>query len=229
MPSVQSPLGKRKLPPPEKPLAPDWPWIKRQYRVGLKSTREIARESTAKGRKISHVAIEKRADKEGWSRDLKAQVKAAVAEKLARDAVNKPGSSVTSDGASDAEIIDAAARQGADVIRSHRNDINLLQRTTKAMVTELAGATEVVSDLAEVIVRGTTPADGDSPSKVESLKQRRERLMRLIGLPSRAGILKDLTQSTRHLIGLERQAFNLGDETATPDSIEARLALLEDK
>jgi hypothetical protein len=41
--------------------------------------------------------------------------------------------------------------------------------------------------------------------------------------------LKDLSQAKRHLIGLERQAHNLNDKTAEPDSIEERLARLENE
>lgn len=215
--------GKRKLPPPL-PLRPDWRWIERQYRTGRKTMREIARESTAKGRKVSHAAIAKRAKAGQWKQDLSDVIRARVGAELAADAVD----AVDRDGATDAEIVEAAARQGVQVIRTHRNDINALQQVTNGLVAELVAGPEAVRDLVEVIEAGTTPAKDATKAQIESLQQRRERLMRMIGLQSRAGILKDLTQSKRHLIGLERQAFNLNDETAAPDSIEARLALLEE-
>lgn len=223
----QARLGKRKPPPAVKslPLAPDWAWIKRRFRTGRHSIREIARESTAKGRKVSHEAIAKRIRKEGWEKDLSEAIRARVGAELAADSVD----AVDRSGASDAEIVDAAARQGADVVRSHRNDINKLRGITNRMADELSEGSEQVADLVEVIERGTRPQKGDDAAKVESLAARRERLMRMVGLAHRAGVLKDLTQSQRHLIGLERQAWNLNDkEAATPDSIEARLAALED-
>lgn len=215
-------LGKRKAPPP-KPLPPDWKWIKRRYRTGA-TAREIARESTEKGRKISHVRICAVAKEQGWEKDLAPDIRAKVGAELAADAV----SALNRDGATDDEIVEAAAKQGADVIRTHRRDINALRGLTVTMAQELAAGSQNVADLAEVIERGTAPAEGDDAAKVESLKARRERLMRLIGLQSRAGVLKDLTQSTRHLIGLERQAWNLNDQSATPDSVEERLARLEE-
>lgn len=224
MPGNSPRLGKRKLPPPMK-LAPDWPWIKRQYRIGLKSTREIARESTAKGRKISHAAIEKRAHKEGWERDLKPAVIARVGAELAADAVD----AVDRDGASPEEIVEAAAHQGAEVIRSHRHDIGRSRQIEAMLFEQLQEATRDVRDLEGLIRAETEPPADASASQRESFLERRKRLMRLIGLPQRATIFKDLVQAQRHRIGLERQAWNLNDETATPDSIEERLARLEDE
>jgi len=212
--------GRRKFPPP---LRPDWKWIKRQYRLG-KTAREIARESTAKGRKISHVAIGYRAKKEDWKKDLLPEIRAQVGAELASDSLTV----LNRDGATDAEIVAAAARQGADVIRSHRNDIQALQRVSQGLASELVAGPAEVKDLIEVIERGTTPGKGDSAAKVESLAARRDRLMKLVGLQSRVSVLKDLSQAKRHLIGLERQAWNLNDQAAMPDSVEERLARLED-
>lgn len=213
--------GKRKLPPPV-PLAPDWPWIHRQYRLGAKSTREIARESTAKGRKISHVSIEKRAKVDGWTRDLKHEVRARVGVELAADALN----AVNRSGASAEEIVEAAARQGADVIRSHRNDIGRLRAVVGGLVDELVSGPREIEDLKAAIIAGTTPKKKATAAQIETAMQRRHRLMKLVGLQSRAVVAKDLSQATGKLVSLERQAFGLNEGEA-PDSIEDRLKSLE--
>lgn len=221
---MSEPTGKRRL-PPSKPAPlqpPDWPKIKIAYRAGLKSVREIARVSTAAGRKVSHVAIMKRADKEGWDRDLKGVVKAAIERRLAIDAVT----GVTKDVATDDEIVEAASRQGADVIRSHRNDIGQLRLVVSSMASELAAGPEEIADLKAAIIAGTTPAKDAKAADVETAMQRRSRLMKLIGLQSRAVVAKDLSQATGKLISLERQAFGLNEGEA-PDSIEERLKSLE--
>ena len=49
----------------------DWESIERDYRAGLLSVREMA---ATYG--VSHVAIMKRAKKDGWERDLSAKIKA---------------------------------------------------------------------------------------------------------------------------------------------------------
>ena len=50
---------------------PDWEAIERAYRAGLLSFREIA---SSQG--ITHVAINKRAKRDGWERNLKAKIHA---------------------------------------------------------------------------------------------------------------------------------------------------------
>lgn len=55
----------------EKKKAPDWERIEADYRAGFLSVREIA---AALG--VSHVAIGKRAKRDGWERDLGAKIKA---------------------------------------------------------------------------------------------------------------------------------------------------------
>lgn len=207
-------MGRRKLPPPQA-LPPDWPWIKRQYRIGQKSGREIARESTEKGRKISAVAIEKRAKKEGWTRDLKASIHVRVGAELATDAV----SAVSRDGATDEQVIDAAAQQGAEVIRSHRRDINTRRRLSSVLLAQLDDVGQDAAGLMELI-DSAKPPEGSPAKAIETFMQRRERLMKAIGLSERVGVFKDLVQADRQLIGLERQAFNLNIEDGSGDTFE---------
>lgn len=52
---------------------PDWEAIERASRAGLLSTREIA---SAQG--ITHGAINKRAKRDGWERDLKVPVNSII-------------------------------------------------------------------------------------------------------------------------------------------------------
>ena len=49
--------------------AVDWERIELDYRAGIKTLRQIAEENG-----ISHVAINKRAKRDGWTRDLSAKI-----------------------------------------------------------------------------------------------------------------------------------------------------------
>lgn len=191
------------------------------------SDRQIAAQSTQAGRKVSHVAIGKHAAKEGWKKaPLTARVRREVERKLAEAAIT----TVTKNGtpAAAKEIVDAAARQGVEVIRQHRKSIGSTLAIADSMIEELKGGTTDQADLKAFVMQATEPAEGATAADAETLAQRRQRLMRMIGLQSRASILQVLSQSLRQVVGLERQAFNLNDQTATPDSIEARLANLDD-
>jgi hypothetical protein len=126
-----------------------------------------------------------------------------------------------------ADLIDAAASQGVEVIRQHRTTLGRTRAIAETMLDELAGGTSDNADLRAFVEQVTTPAKDASKADVESLMQRRQRLMRMIGLNSRADVLGNLTRSLRALVRHGARAFNLDDESTTPDSIEERLARLE--
>lgn len=64
--------------------SPDWEAIESAYRAGLMSIREIASQQG-----ITHTAINKRAKKEGWERDLKAKIKAKADSLVSKREVSK--------------------------------------------------------------------------------------------------------------------------------------------
>ncbi|MCF5715156.1 hypothetical protein I9H06_16430 [Pseudomonas tremae] len=90
---------------------PDWEAIERAYRAGSLSVRAIAENSS-----LTEGAVRKRAKKEGWTRDLANQVKAAARDKLVRSSVRTPSTQLRTD----AEIIEEASDQAASVVLAHR-------------------------------------------------------------------------------------------------------------
>lgn len=65
----------------------DWEAVERDYRAGLLSVREIG---LAHG--VSHTAINKRAKKHGWDRDLKGKIRAKAEIRLSEvDELESPG------------------------------------------------------------------------------------------------------------------------------------------
>lgn len=199
-------VGKRRLPPiPKRIKAPDWAWVEREWRADLKSTREIARESTAAGRKVSHVAIDKRAKRQGWvKRDLPAQVRKKIEAKLAAAAAREI-STVTTAGATDEQISDAAAEQGVSIVQLHRQGIRKARELAGLMFEQL---TETSSDL-KAIERAIDEAVEAKDVKAKEQGERRARLLKTIGLPARASVLRELTYAMRGLVAMERQAYNI--------------------
>ena len=62
----------------------NWEAIRLEYRQGVKSVREVARDHG-----ISHTAIQKRAKKEGWQLDLSDPIRARAEQKRLEDMVTK--------------------------------------------------------------------------------------------------------------------------------------------
>lgn len=71
---------------PQKVKTTDWERIELDYRAGIKTLRQIADEHG-----ISHVAINKRAKRDDWTRDLSARTKANAVELATPDALDRAG------------------------------------------------------------------------------------------------------------------------------------------
>ncbi|MCK9740032.1 hypothetical protein LT697_00540 [Pseudomonas syringae pv. syringae] len=92
---------------------PDWEAIERAYRAGSLSLRGIAdKYDTNEG------TIRSRAKKNGWLRDLTAQVRTATHGKLSRDTSR---TDVTQ--REESEIVEEAATEAASVVLAHRIDL----------------------------------------------------------------------------------------------------------
>ena len=102
----------------------DWALIEREYRAGQLSIAEIARQSG-----ITRGAIQKRAKRDGWARDLLSAVQAKVKDDLVRDAAP--------DGALEAEAVDAAAARAVEVVRQHRGLLSRLNRIATRLTLDL--------------------------------------------------------------------------------------------
>ena len=171
----------------------DWEAIEREYRAGQLSVREIARQHD-----VSHVAVAKRAKAESWQRSLGQRVRDEVTTRLVT-------SEVTSGNAK--EAVETAVVRGVEIVRQHRHAIGRGRDLALRLLDELDAATTNVGELREMIEAETS---GDKTV------QRRNAMMRAVELPSRAGVIKDLSAAAKNWVALERQAFSLGDD-GSPD------------
>lgn len=187
-----------------KRTAPDWERIELDYRAGIKTLRQIAGDHG-----ISHAAINKRAKKEGWERDLKGKIQAKADALVTKATVTKKVSTETT--VSERDTIEANAHAIAEVRLSHRRDIQRSRRITMALLEELeqqAGGeqVELLQRLGE-IMRNESDNGSD---KLNDLYHK------IISLPQRAKTMRDLGESLRVLVGLERQAFGMDDKDQAP-------------
>jgi hypothetical protein len=181
------------------PAAADWTLIQADYRGGIKALRTIAEEHG-----ISHTAINKRAKREGWLRDLTAKTRARADALVYKAAVSTPVS--TPEGPSELATIEANATLQYQVRIAHRKDIALCRRMWEQLITELQGIAL-------------------SPSRIEQLgaslgdqltgKERGElvtTLKRVTSLSARISSFRIAVDTLERLIRLERQAFGISTE-----------------
>lgn len=186
-----------KLPTEKTP--PDWERIELDYRAGIKSLREIA-----EGSGVSHVAIAKRAKKLGWVRDLSAKIQAQADDLVNRRAVNAAVNVETA--VAERQVVAANAQAVADVRLMHRRDIQRTRVIANLLLSELEQQSghenaALLQQLGELMRR-----PGDNQDKLNDLYQK------IISLPTRSKTLKDLSESLRVLVSLERQAFGMDDK-----------------
>ncbi|MBN9448275.1 MAG: hypothetical protein J0I67_15400 [Bosea sp.] len=194
----------------------DWEAIEREFRAGQLSTREIARQHG-----LSDTAIRKKARAEDWDRDLSDKVRQQARAKLVRDAGSQQGSQERR--ANETQTVEAAALRQVEVVRQHRHAIGRGRDLTLRLLDELDATTTHVGELEEMIEDET--AGDKSP-------MRRNAMLKAVGLPSRAGVIKDLSAAAKNWVALERQAFSIdddggSDEPATKRDVKAALSKLD--
>lgn len=176
----------------------DWERIEQLFRAGVLSLREIAAACPGS----NHVAIARRAKKEGWVQDLSAKIKAKANDLVTRQAVT---ADVTAERAvSDKAVIEINAQAIASIRMAHRGDIARGRRLTNKLLDELEGLTdnrELFDQLGELM---RDPDDN-------GFDKRNDLYGKVISLPGRSKTMKEMADTLKTLVSLERQAFNLDE------------------
>lgn len=177
----------------------DWERIELDYRAGVLSLREIAE----KHPNTNHVAISRRAKKEGWVRDLSEKIKNKAEKIVTEQTVTVDVTAKSS--VSENEIIDSNARVIADVRLSHRKDIGKARSLANSLLDELEHQTINREDYESlgILLRSE---DERGTDKLNDL------YMKAMSTPSRIVSMQKLADTMKTLIGLEREAFGIDKE-----------------
>ena len=197
----------------------DYDRIERGWRAGILSPRQLAaayEEET--GQKVSHAAIIKHFTKLGIPRNLAEKIKAKSDAMVTQAMVTEQVTPATIK--RDQEIIEDAATQLTYVRLNQRKDIQRSRKIAMSLFDELemmVGQENV--KLLEMLGELMWSPDDKGNDKVNDL------YMKIISMPGRVKSMKDLSDTLKTLIALERQAFGLDDENNKP--VDALTALLE--
>ncbi|AWL29356.1 hypothetical protein DJ533_12635 [Acinetobacter defluvii] len=197
----------------------DYERVERGWRAGILSPRQLAaayEEET--GQKVSHAAIIKHFNKLGVPRNLAEKIKAKSDAMVTQAMVTEQVTPVTIK--RDQEIIEDAATQLTYVRLNQRKDIQRSRKIAMSLFDELemmVGQENV--KLLEMLGELMWSPDDKGNDKVNDL------YMKIISMPGRVKSMKDLSDTLKTLIALERQAFGLDDENNKP--VDALTALLE--
>lgn len=159
--------------------------------------REIANEHG-----ISEGAIRKRAKRDDWTRNLAAKVQARADALVRKEMVRtEVRTDIT---ASEKQTIEIGATVVARVKISQRTDILRCKTLAMRLLEELEQQTAQVPELAQLGELMAKPDD-------KGVDKLNELYHKIISLPVRTKTMKDLSDTLKTLIGLERQAYGMED------------------
>lgn len=182
---------------------PDWEAIETAYRAGVMSLREIASQHG-----ISEGAIRKRAKRDDWSRDLNAKIQQKADDLVRKQEVRKQVRNEST--LTERILIEATAEVIATVRMEHRGDIRRARELTNTLFDELGAQCADVSALEQL---GDIMFDPDDKGR----DRLNEIYQKVISLPSRVKSMKDLSDSLKTLIGLEREAYSIENKAETKE------------
>ncbi len=187
----------------EKKTSPDWERIELEYRAGILTLREIA---TLHG--ITHGAVNKRAKRSGWSRDLHAKVMAKADELVAKKTVSTQVSKKRMD--TEAATVHALGYQVAEVKLGRQTRVG----RSLVLASRLRDELELVTDNREAFA-----ALGEQMRAPDTRGQdkRNDIYEAVISLPMRIKAAKDLSEIDKANFAMEADAFGLAPARAAAD------------
>lgn len=178
-------------------MAVDWASVEKDYRTGIKTLRSIG-----ESHGITHGAINKRAKRDGWTRDLAQKIRAKADELVSKQLVSKTVSKESR--ITENDVITANAHVVAAVSISQRNDIKRNRELATKLMAELEATTdnlELFKQLGELL---------SSPDE-KGMDKLGEIYRKVMSLPGRIKAMKELADTLRILIELERKVYKMED------------------
>lgn len=175
----------------------DWERVEAQYAVGTMSLREIAADH---GNQITEGAIRKRAKKYGWHRDLTVRVRAKADALVRMTAVRS--TSIADQTPTETQIVEVEAQVQARIRLAHRVDITRMRALAIRLLGECEAETadpDLFAELGEML---RAPDDRGTDKLNDAYHK-------AISLPQRIKGVKDLADTLKTLVAMEREAFGI--------------------
>jgi hypothetical protein len=172
----------------------DWEAIQIEYAKGTRSNVDIAAQFG-----VSEGAIRKKARENNWAKDLSAQIRLKAEQKVRQTEYEMS----TSYKESRTNAVEVAAQQQADIILNHRTDI----RKQRGLRDKLLDICITQADSGDDLERLADILDSGDTDKMQAA------FRKAISTPQQIENLKKLSEITKTLVGLEREAFGISDNS----------------
>lgn len=188
------------------PKLVDWERVEAEYRIGIKSLREIAEPFG-----ITEAAIRKRAKRDKWSRDLTSRIRLKAEDKVRKAAMVRVPSTNLSE-QNEEDVVEFVAENNAFLITQQCERVVGALSLADAMYQELRSQTSDIEDYKKL---GEIMYSADAKGQDELNKA----YMKAISLPIRIDNLKKLADSTKTMTELQRKIHKI-DEDNSQDTFE---------
>jgi len=183
----------------------DWDALEPHYRAGIRSLKDIGNEFG-----VSDAAIIKKAKREGWDRNLKAKIQAKADAKVSAAVVSAEVSEERK--LTENVRIEIESEVQARIRLGHRKDIARSRNVAMELLGEIEAQTinaQLFEELGEML----------RSNDDRGVDKRNDLYMKVISSSGRIDSMKKLSDTLKTLIGLEREAYGLIEETKEPVSI----------
>lgn len=194
----------------------DWEAVERDFRTAKFTLRELGEKH-----QVTHTTIGRRAEREGWSKDLQQAIRQATNAKLIAETVQQKCTTAQQDAT---ETVIAAAEINAHVILKHRAGLRRLGDVKDVLIDQIEQAAKNLPNLAELIEMVRQPDDNGVDKANDALRR----------AMSRSGLvddLKKLAEIDERVRKGEREAFAIGadsdgDENNPADAMQKLLDMV---
>ena len=185
----------------------DWDAMEPDWRAGIKTKKQLSEEY-----RVSRAAIDKHWDKAGVERDLKVKIQAKADALVAQSVVTPEVTPAQKNATKAAEtaIIDANAAVQAHVRIAHRSDIKLARTLSMTLLAELehqTGSNALYLQLQELL-EGSSGEESNATA-ADRQRKRQDIFERAMSLGGRSKTMKEMADTLKTLVGLEREAHGL--------------------
>jgi hypothetical protein len=192
----------------------DWDALEPHYRAGIRSLKDIGAEFDC-----SDAAIIKHAKAHKWTRNLRDKIKQRAAEKVSAAMVSAEVSAQTK--VTEEVRIEVESEVQARIELSHRKDITKARALAVSLLEELEDQT-ANRDLYERLGELLRKEDDKGVDKLNDLYHK------VISFGGRTTGMKQLADTLKVLVDLERRAYGIDTRKNMEDGLEALLGQLDE-
>lgn len=191
--------------------AVDWEAVEREYRIGLRSLKDIGSEFG-----VSDAGIIKRAKRDGWVRDQSKKIAAKADALVSEMEVSAKVSAQTK--MTEKVVIETTAQMIADKVINQREDVKRARALVNKLFDEVSAECDNKEDFAKL---GELMAAPDENGK----DRLNDAYRAAISLPERIKSAKALADALKVLIELERKVLRISD---VPEQVNATVTHVAD-